>query len=103
MQCVPRPDPDVVATAMPDGDIVLLHLRTSQYFSLNVTGALIWEMMASSVDQEAMSQALSDRFEVTPAAARDSVEELLKDLKVHQLVNTAGINDPHIEELNAHE
>ena len=90
---IPRPDPDVVATAMPDGDTVLLHLRTSQYFSLNATGSLLWQLMESSTDPEGMSQALSDRFEVTPRTARESVLELLRDLKAHQLIGGLDIEE----------
>jgi hypothetical protein len=91
MQCIPQPDPDVVATAMPDGDMVLLHLRTSEYFSLNTTGSLLWQLMESSADLEVMSQALSDRFYVTPTAARHSVVELMRTLKIHQLITA-----PHV-------
>jgi hypothetical protein len=98
MQCIPRPDPDVVATTMPDGETVLLHLRTSRYFSLNATGSLLWRLMESSTDPEGMSQALSDRFDVTPRAARDSVWELLRDLEAHQL-----IGGPLAEELTSHD
>jgi hypothetical protein len=83
---IPRPDPDVVSTALPGGDTVLLHLRTSQYFSLNATGSLLWQLMESATDPEGMSQALSDRFEVTPGTAHESVLELLRDMKAHQLI-----------------
>jgi hypothetical protein len=86
MQCVPQPDPDVVATAMPDGDTVLLHLRTSQYFSLNSTGSLMWKLMESSVSLAGMSQALLERFDVTPEVADETVLELVRDLKAHELI-----------------
>jgi hypothetical protein len=91
MQCIPQPDPDVVATAMPDGDMVLLHLRTSEYFSLNTTGSLLWQLMESSADLEVMSQALSDRFDVMPPAARHSVVELMRTLKIHQLITALHV------------
>lgn len=90
---IPRPDPDVVATALPDGDTVLLHLRTSQYFSLNASGSLLWRLIQNSTDPEGMSQALSDRFEVTPGRARESVLELLRDLKAHQLIDGLDIEE----------
>jgi hypothetical protein len=54
--------------------------------------------MESSTDPEGMSQALSDRFDVTPRAARDSVWELLRDLEAHQL-----IGGPLAEELTSHD
>jgi len=92
---IPRPDRDVVATPMPDGDTVLLHLRTSQYFSLNATGSLLWRLIQSSTDPDGMIQALSDRFEVTPRRARESVLELLRDLKAHQLIGGLDIEEPN--------
>jgi hypothetical protein len=54
--------------------------------------------MESSTDPEGMSKALSDRFEVTPRTARESVLELLRDLTAHQLIG--GLN---IEEQTGHE
>ena len=98
MKCMTLPDPDVVAAALPGGDSVLLHLRTSQYFSLNATGSFLWKLLESSANAEAMSEALLDRFEVTPREARDSVLELLRDLEAHQLISS-----PQLEELNHHE
>jgi len=92
MQNIPRPDPDVLVTAMPDGEAILLHLRTSQYFSLNESGALIWKLMESSASPAQMSQALFDLFDVTPEAARETVLELMRDLQTHQLI-AATVND----------
>ncbi len=83
---------------MPEGDIVLLHLRTTHYFTLNTTGALLWEMLGSSSSLDAMSQALSDRFDVTRSVARSSVMELLRDLKANQLIDSAEIIVPQIGE-----
>jgi hypothetical protein len=98
MKCITLPDPDVVATTLPDGDSVLLHLRTHEYFSLNATGSFLWKLMETSTDQEAMSEALSDRFAVTPREARDSVLELLRELEAHQLIGS-----PQAEDLTGHE
>jgi len=86
MQCIPQPDPDVAVTTMPGGDMILLHLGTGRYFTLNQTGALIWKMMESSTALAAMSEALFDRFEVTPETAAETVHELMQDLKTHKLI-----------------
>ena len=90
MNCVPQPDPDVVTTAMPDGEMILLHLRTRQYFSLNVTGTLVWELMMKSATIHAMGRALFDLFEVTPEAAEVTVNELLDELKSHRLIRISA-------------
>jgi hypothetical protein len=86
MGCIPRPDPDVVVTAMPGGDMILLHLATRQYLSLNETGAFLWKLMDNSTSLAGMSQALFNRFEVTPEAAEEAVGDLLRDLKEHRLI-----------------
>jgi hypothetical protein len=92
MHCIPRPDPDVVITAMPGGDMILLHLGTGQYLSLNETGAFLWKLMDNSTSLEDMGRALFDRFEVTPEAAEESVGNLMRDLKSHRLItiSTSG-------------
>jgi hypothetical protein len=86
MQCIPQPDPDVLITALPGGDAILLNLGTGQYFSLNQTGALLWKLMETSTTLAGMSQALFDQFEVTPEAADETVRELMRDLKANQLI-----------------
>ena len=40
-----RPDDDVVDTELEGGEMVLLHLLTKQYYSLNVTGIRIWQAL----------------------------------------------------------
>ena len=90
MNCIPQPDADVVTTVMPDGEMILLHLRTRQYFSLNKTGTLMWELMMKSTTIAGMGRALFDRFEVTPEAAEETVSELIEDLKSHRLIRISG-------------
>jgi hypothetical protein len=85
-QCIPQLDPDVLITPMPGGDAILLNLETGKYFTLNQTGALVWKLMERSTTLAGISQALFDRFEVTPEAADETVRELMRDLKNHKLI-----------------
>ena len=86
MPCIPQPEPDVVSTQVPDGEMILLHLGTRQYFSLNQTATLLWKLMESSTTLAGMSQALFDRFAVSPETADETVRELMRDLQTHQLI-----------------
>jgi hypothetical protein len=86
MPYIPQPEPDVVSTQVPDGEMILLHLGTRQYFSLNQTATLLWKLMESSTTLAGMSQALSDRFEVSPEMADETVRELMRDLQTHYLI-----------------
>jgi hypothetical protein len=91
MRSIPRTDPDVVIAAMPGGDMILLHLGTGQYMSLNETGAFLWKLMDDSTSLADMCRALFDRFEVTPEAAEEAVRDLMRELKSHRLIT---ISDP---------
>jgi hypothetical protein len=86
MQSIPQPDPDVVTTPVPEGEMVLMHLRTGQYYSLNTTGTLVWNLMGSSLTTAGIIQAIFDRFDVTAGTAAEAVDELMRDLKTHQLI-----------------
>ena len=86
MQCIPQANPGVVTSALPNGEVVLLHLDTKQYYSLNRTAALIWKQMDHSATLATMSQALCEQFDVSAEAAQEAVCELMQDLKSHKLV-----------------
>ena len=89
MLCIPQPEPDVVSTQVPDGEMILLQLGTRQYFSLNQTATLLWKLMEGFTTLEALSHALSDVFDVTPETAGEEVRKLMQDLKKHQLITFA--------------
>ena len=40
-----QPDNEVVDTELEGGEMVLLHLQTKHYYSLNVTGIRIWQAL----------------------------------------------------------
>jgi hypothetical protein len=80
------PDPDVVHTALPHGEGVLLHLETSQYYSLNETGNCIWQWLTEGETVEAIGQKLVDRYEVTLDRAQHCVADLVTDLAQEKLL-----------------
>ena len=50
------PDPDVLFTKLSDGEAVLLHLGVRSYFSLNETGAHIWNLMSDGLSVRDISK-----------------------------------------------
>jgi hypothetical protein len=89
MTYIPQHDPGVLAVAMPDEDVLLLHQDTSQYYSLNKTGSIIWKMMERSLCDADIVRELVDRFEVTPDAASGALSEFIHDLKNQSLISTS--------------
>lgn len=84
------PDAEVVFTEMENGKSVLLHLGTSQYFSLNQTGTLIWQSLEKGLSLGEIGQVLEDKFEVTADRALQSVIDLVNEFINERLVHITG-------------
>ncbi len=87
------PHPEVLTTALVDEGIVLLHLQTSQYYSLNVTGAQIWQGIQAQQTVGELSQRLVADYAIAPPDANVVVQRLLAELVAASLVQvttTAG-------------
>ena len=80
-----RPKKDVVSRRVGE-EVVLVHLETSQMYSLNPTGARAWELLSDGLDADAIEATLSDEFSVDRAEAGRELHSLLADLKRENLV-----------------
>jgi hypothetical protein len=81
-----RPHPDVVDTEVDEGETVLLHLSTKTYYSLNRTGARIWQGVKHGLSVAQIGQSLQAEFAVEADHAERSVRTLLDDLVQQGLV-----------------
>lgn len=79
------PDPDVLFTPLDNGEAVLLQLCTKKYYSLNVTGSRIWQLMSQGLSLEEISSEMEAGFEVTIHRARQCVMELASRLSSESL------------------
>ena len=77
--------PDVLAAHL-EGEAVLLHMETKDYFRLNDTAAWIWKGLERGLDREALVASLLERYEVTPADAAAELDALLSDLAERGLI-----------------
>jgi hypothetical protein len=80
------PHPEVVHTALKNGDSVLLHLGTQTYLSLNQTGSAIWGLLEKGLPLGEIGQALQARYEVSLEQAQQSVMRLVEELAAERLV-----------------
>jgi hypothetical protein len=87
-QCV-RPHPEVVDTELEGEGVVLLHLESQIYFSLNETGTLIWKAMKQGLTLQKICQRLQEEFHVGEDQAEQSVLALTRELAQHKLVQKA--------------
>jgi hypothetical protein len=86
MQTRVQPDPAVLATTLPDQEVVLLHVRTNYYYTLNATGAQIWQGIQAQQTVGEISQALVERYALSLTEAEAAVRTLLTQLTAATLV-----------------
>ena len=75
-----RPHAEVVDTKLDDGEVVLLHLESKTYYSLNATGERIWQGLKEGLKVREISQRLQEEFDVDEETADQSVLDLVRDL-----------------------
>jgi hypothetical protein len=83
-----RPHPEVVDTELEEQEVVLLHLQSMQYYSLNLTGRHIWQGLKQGLSLEEISRQLQADFEVEADQAERSVLGLVAELHGQQLVQS---------------
>jgi hypothetical protein len=81
-----RPD---VASQRLDDQIVLVDLRTNDVYSLNETGARLWELIGEGLDREGLLSRLDDEFDVPPERLVREVDTLLAELTAEGLLEVA--------------
>jgi hypothetical protein len=81
---------DVVDTTLNEGEVVLLHLESKMYYSLNPTGERIWRGLKEAASLREISRRLQDEFDVDEQEAERSVLELVNELCEQKLVLRNG-------------
>ena len=81
-----RLDPDVVDTELDGGEVVLLHLGTKNYYSLNLTGALVLRGVKDGMTLQQIAERLQNEFDVDGKTAEQSVRDLIQELDRERLV-----------------
>jgi hypothetical protein len=76
------------ACASLEGGAVLLHMGTKRYYSLNETGALVWQLLeeGEGATEGDVVTRLVDRYMVGSGEAGAAVAELLAELLAEGLV-----------------
>lgn len=82
--------PDEVLTAHLEGEAVLLHMDTKNYFRLNATAALLWKGLERGLEREQLLDGLLAEFEVDRPTAAAELDRLLGELAARGLVVAAG-------------
>jgi hypothetical protein len=89
MNDAPYRVPDDVLAAHLEGEAVLLHMDTKNYYRLNATAAAVYKGLERGLGREALVDDLCAQFEVEREVAGAEVDRLLRELADRGLVTPA--------------
>jgi Coenzyme PQQ synthesis protein D (PqqD) len=78
--------PEEVLAAHLEGEAVLLHMETKDYFRLNATAAVVWKGLERGLDRAGLLDALLEQFDVEREAAAAELDRLLGELTARKLI-----------------
>lgn len=78
--------PFVVYETFADQETAIINLKTGNYYSLNVSGAEIWEKLAKNIDVNQIISELLLKHEEKPEFIRRSIDNFVADLKKEDLI-----------------
>jgi hypothetical protein len=82
-----RVDRDKAIWEQVDGQVVVIHARTSYYYALNRTGTAVWhELTARACTLDDLARRLGRAYGRPPGDVRGDVERLLAQLQREDLV-----------------
>ena len=79
-------EPDVVWRAVAE-EVVVLDTRTSQYLSVNESGAVLWACLSEGASAEELVAELCGRYEVDEATAKADVEAFVDALRANDMID----------------
>ncbi len=58
-------------------EVVILNLKSGEYFTLNDVGQFVWLAVADQKNMEEIRQKVVDAFDVSPKKASEDIEEFI--------------------------
>lgn len=71
--------PDLVATEM-DGDIVMMHIKSGQYFGISGVGPRIWALLEQPTTLDELTSAIVNEYVVDEQTCRTDIQVFVKAL-----------------------
>lgn len=91
-------NPDVVSSDLLEGGI-LFNLSTKQYYALNGTGLIVWKIVESGCDPDAVEAALLGRYQPGTSADPLGVRGFIEALSTEGLIVPATVRQAGAEVL----
>ena len=81
---------DVLFRSLPDGESVILNLKTGTYFGLDDVGTRMWAALTDSESVQAAFSSLLDEYAVDAERLRRDLDEFVNRLAGRGLLEISG-------------
>ncbi|MCF8346876.1 MAG: PqqD family peptide modification chaperone [Bacteroidales bacterium] len=85
METVVQRDPEQEFSAI-DGEVVMLSLKTGEYYALNSVASRIWEIMEKQKTVKELTEQLMEEYDVDPDTCVTDTLECLNDFQQKSLL-----------------
>lgn len=79
-----------VASEVINGEAIMMHHPSGDYFSANGIGAVVWQWLSETRSHDQIVRALEASFPQSSAGIRSAVDAFLADLLGHGLIRAIG-------------
>ena len=69
-----------------DGETIIINLENGNYFSMNASGAIVWDLLEKQGSVQTIVQALTNRFEIDDVSVLSTVTDLVTFLLNENLI-----------------
>jgi hypothetical protein len=84
-----KPSPDIASRKVGD-EIVLLNVKTSEYYSVNPTAALVWGLISRNMNLEEIILSVASEFDTDAGKVKKDVMELIKKLEAEKIITRSA-------------
>lgn len=84
---------DETISSTLDGEEVILHAESEEYFGLNEVGTKTWESLEQQRTVDELVTIVSEEFDVSEEQSRRDVESFLDDLEAANLIEVSDGSD----------
>ena len=80
-----KTSPDIASRKVAE-ELVLLNVKTSEYYSMNPTAVLIWDLLSRNMTFGEIVSAVTEKFETGEGRAVKDAAELLGKLEAEKMI-----------------
>jgi hypothetical protein len=84
-----------------DGEVVIIHLETGNYYSLDRTGAAVWSLIEKNASFDEVIQELDSLYEGVLQGMKDTITEFMSQLLKEGIIVVENCEAPNLTEQEA--